>query len=68
MKTEILTARDLNKKAVPLCNHCGSQDVISEAFIQWNVRLQKWMILEQVDGNSCCNNCGKDCEIKWRLT
>lgn len=57
-----------NRKAIPACNKCGSNDVRCEAYAKWNAKTQAWLITELLDGNTCCNACGQDCLIKWRVS
>lgn len=71
MKPEPVTLREMqlvNKKVAPACPHCGSADIRVEAFARWSEQLQDWRLSELLDGNSCCNHCGQDCEVKWRLS
>lgn len=56
-----------NCKASPSCSNCGSPEVLCEAFVLWNERLQKWTVSDLLEGNSVCNSCGQHCEIKWRV-
>ena len=67
MKHEQITAADLHMRARPSCSKCGSSQVLTEAFVIWNERLQRWDISELLEGNTVCNKCGQDTEIKWRL-
>lgn len=66
-QTEKVTPASLQKQASPFCSKCGSGDIRTEAFAKWSGRDQDWEIAELLDGNTCCNECGQDCEIKWRL-
>lgn len=56
-----------NRKAIPACSKCGSNDIRTEAFAVWNGKIQEWRIAELLDGNTVCNACGQDCAIKWRI-
>ena len=64
---EPITAAAIRKKAVPMCGRCGSSDVRTEAFAEWNAVNQDWKVRELLDGNTVCAKCGRDCEIKWSL-
>jgi ribosomal protein L37E len=66
-KPEQITARDLGKKAHPVCDKCGSHEVRTEAFAAWNAIKQDWMIADLLDGNQVCAHCGQECAIQWRL-
>lgn len=56
-----------NRKASPSCDKCGSDRVRVEAFAGWNRVTQQWVIVEVLDGNTVCAECGHPCEIKWRV-
>jgi ribosomal protein S27AE len=66
-KHETITPADLHMRAKPACGKCGSSHVWVEAFASWNERLQRWDVVDLLDGNSTCCNCGQATEIKWRL-
>jgi hypothetical protein len=63
---EKIMAASLAKKVKPVCNHCGSEDIRIEAFVEWNAAKQAWNVREVTD-NIVCNECGKDCKPKWIL-
>ena len=58
MKAEPVTAAELRKKVMPVCSHCGSPDVRTEAWAAWNKVTQNWMVAELLDGNQVCAACG----------
>jgi len=64
---EPLTAADLRKKVLPMCSNCGSSNVRTEAFAEWNTVTQDWRVRELLDGNQVCADCGQGCEIKWKI-
>lgn len=67
MKPPVNLSELQNRKAIPACSKCGSNDVRTEAFAGWNRVTQDWKIAELLDGNTVCAACGQDCEIKWRI-
>lgn len=69
MKThEQVTASQLHRKVEPTCDKCGSHNVRVECFSTWNQVLQDWKVVELIETNQVCAHCGRECDIKWRLT
>lgn len=51
----------LKKKIV--CTRCGSDEVVKDAYAQWNVDKQNWEIQNLFD--MCfCEVCERECSIK----
>lgn len=68
MKTQQpLTAASLQKNFMPACTKCGSNLVCCEAFVVWSPKAQDWKVFQLLDGNTVCNHCGQDTQIKWRI-
>lgn len=67
MKQEQVTLADLRMQAKPACSNCGSSNIWAEAFARWNERKQCWEVADLLDGNTVCNHCGQQTEIKWKL-
>jgi len=64
---EPVTAAEIRKRVTPVCGRCGSDDVRTEAFAEWNDVKQTWVINELIDDNMICADCGYETQIKWRL-
>lgn len=47
---------------VPVCRHCGSANVMRDAWAVWNTDTQSWELGASFD-HSLCGNC--DAETKW---
>lgn len=47
---------------VPICRHCGSANVMRDAWAIWNVEAQSWELGASFD-HSKCDDCGA--EMKW---
>jgi hypothetical protein len=60
----MLARTELNKKVKPVCNHCGSSDLMTECYVDWNIKDQAWEIVD-LTKNVVCNKCGRDCDPKW---
>ena len=48
--------------AVPVCRHCGSANVMRDAWAVWNITTQAWELGSAFD-HSRCGDC--DAEMKW---
>jgi predicted RNA-binding Zn-ribbon protein involved in translation (DUF1610 family) len=42
------------------CPSCGSPAILRDAFAEWDVEEQEWLLSATFD-NFTCDNCGKDC-------
>ena len=40
-----------------VCNHCGSDDVLADAYAQWNPEGRCWEVATTFDKGSWCNPC-----------
>jgi hypothetical protein len=47
-----------------VCTHCGSNDVLVDAYAEWNVEAQRWEISNVFDKGHHCNNCNGECKIE----
>lgn len=45
-----------NKKIKYECPHCGSNEILKDAYASWNVELQEWQ-LETTYDTTICNLC-----------
>lgn len=50
---------------VPCCSECGSTEVRSDAYAEWDIVSQQWVLLTEFD-NTDCEKCGGECSISWR--
>lgn len=39
-----------------VCGRCGSTDVLKDAFAEWDISLQEWVVHSTYDDNRC-NHC-----------
>lgn len=46
-----------------VCKHCGSDNVMRDAWATWNVELQEWELLNVYD-NAYCNECDGETSLK----
>jgi hypothetical protein len=50
-----------------VCATCGSEDVLADAFAEWDVENQCWSVQSVMDKGHYCNACGGECRIEERL-
>ena len=44
-----------------VCDHCGSDSVLINAFVQWDELSQDWHIVNTFDKGSHCDECEGEC-------
>ena len=62
-------AKIFNRKAAarvtPICSNCQSDDIISQATVQWSNESQDWELANTFDQPAHCARCNGPCEIVW---
>lgn len=53
------------KKEKPICANCGSDDVKSDAYADWNIETQRWELTGTYDKGSYCERCQDECSLEW---
>jgi hypothetical protein len=51
------------KKQVKVCYHCGSGDVLCDAYAAWDVDSQQWELSSTFDKGAFCNACDGETRI-----
>lgn len=51
-----------NVKVQMVCSHCGSEDVKRDAWAEWDVEKQDW-VLGQVFDHTHCDDCDGDTNL-----
>jgi len=52
-------------KQKPTCPHCGSNDVLNEAWTSWNIEEQAW-VFEDTRDSFYCRTCDAEfCDPLW---
>ena len=46
-----------------VCSYCGSDDVLIDAYAQWNVEKQEMEVAQTFDKGHYCNQCDGECSI-----
>lgn len=64
-------ARDIVQKATdakptqkPVCGECGGDDILCDAYAEWDTDAQDWS-LQNTFEQTVCNDCGGECSIEW---
>lgn len=52
-------------RATPVCSICQSDDVTSQATVQWSNESQEWELASTFDQPAHCNHCESACAITW---
>lgn len=52
-------------RSTPVCSHCGSDDVVCHATIQWSNESQEWQLTATFGQPAHCNGCKSSCSIAW---
>lgn len=47
-------------KDIFVCSECGSEDIVKDAWVRWNVETQEWEI-EETFSETYCHECEGDC-------
>lgn len=55
----------MSEKIKPICEECGSEKVVADAFVQWNIEKQSWEVQVAFDKDSTCHECGDARNIIW---
>jgi hypothetical protein len=58
-----------NKREIPVCTHCGSTEVLVDAFAEWDVQAQKWELSQAFEeGQAYCSACDGEASIRFIWT
>lgn len=49
----------MEKRIKMVCSKCGSENVVKDAFAEWNIDKQEWVLHSVYDFTSC-NDCGEE--------
>jgi hypothetical protein len=52
-------------RSTPVCGHCRSDDIVSQATAQWSNEKQEWELANTFAQPARCNSCNIVCEIVW---
>jgi hypothetical protein len=51
------------KKVKMVCSRCGSEDVMADAYTEWNVETQTWEIAQAFEQGAHCSKCDRELEL-----
>ncbi|MES2906700.1 MAG: hypothetical protein V4691_06710 [Pseudomonadota bacterium] len=54
------------QKILMVCAECGSDDVLADAYAEWNVDAQKWELQNAFDKGAYCNSCEQETRLNER--
>jgi hypothetical protein len=52
-------------RATPVCDACGSDDIICHATAQWSNEAQEWQLANTFNQPAHCNTCNHDGNLVW---
>jgi hypothetical protein len=50
-----------------VCATCGSENVLADAYAEWDIENQCWSVQNVMDKGHYCNACDGECRIEARL-
>jgi hypothetical protein len=51
---------------IPVCSHCGADEVRADAYAEWDVSAQQWAIAQTFDKGAYCGPCDGETSLEWR--
>ena len=52
-------------RSTPVCDACGSDDIICHATAQWSNEAQEWQLANTFNQPAHCNTCHRDVNLVW---
>ena len=52
-------------RVTPVCAACRSDDIVTQAVVQWSNEAQDWQIADTFGQPAHCNTCRGACSISW---
>lgn len=52
-------------QAKPVCSECGSADILRDAYAQWDMKAQDWVVQQVFDKGTVCENCEGETSMDW---
>jgi hypothetical protein len=49
-------------RVVMVCNACGSENVLVDAWAEWDVGIQRWVVAETFK-SAVCRECDGECSV-----
>lgn len=54
------------KREIAICKYCGSEDVLADAYAEWDRDEQQWTIHNVFDKGAVCEKCDGDTRIVFK--
>jgi len=51
-------------KEKPVCTECGSDEVLCDAWAEWDEEAQEWVLNNTFD-HTHCSACDGECSVNW---
>jgi len=52
-------------KRLPVCEACGSDEVVFDAWAEWDGEAGNYILAATMDQAFCNGPCGGECSVKW---
>ncbi len=49
----------------PTCSECGSDDILNDAYAEWDNDGQSWILQQVFDKGAICQDCGGETSLDW---
>ena len=56
----------MSMKVRMVCSHCASEEVVADAYAEWDVDSQGWEIAQTFDKGAYCARCDGETRIEER--
>ena len=53
----------MSKNKTFICAKCKSHDVVRDAWVEWDIEEQQWVLQNWFDA-AYCNDCDKECSLE----
>jgi len=63
--SDLAHEEEVRNRNHPVCAVCGSDDILFDAYVQWDRGLQDWSVTMVTDDGHVCENCGHEVKVKW---
>ena len=50
-------------KVVMVCNTCGSEEVLVDAWASWDIDNQRWELFNTFESTAFCAECDGECSV-----
>jgi hypothetical protein len=54
----------MREKVKMVCSYCGAEEVLADAYAQWDIELQAWEVVQTFDKGAFCSQCDAETRIE----